>query len=32
LTLESKDEAYVESALNDLIALLPVECIVRVER
>jgi molybdopterin-biosynthesis enzyme MoeA-like protein len=32
LTLESKDEAYVESALNDLIARLPVECIVRVER
>ena len=32
LTLESKDEAYVDDALNDLIARLPAEYIVRVER
>jgi molybdenum cofactor synthesis domain-containing protein len=32
LTLESKDEAYLEQALGDLIARMPAEYIVRVER
>ena len=32
LTLESKDEGYVEAALDDLVGRMPDECIVRVER
>ncbi len=32
LTLESKDEAYLERALEDLIARMPPEYIVKVER
>ena len=32
LTLESKDEAYLERALADLVARLPDGCVLRVER